>query len=366
MREGVTFRDFDWLLLLLALCICALGITEIYSATHTAAADSALRGMHLRQFWWVVIGAGCMLVFSRVDYHAVLDRAPILYLLGLAGLMAVLLVGERKFGAKSWLNILGINFQVAELMKLIIIVVLARFLSEVRTDRLTLLDLTKIGVLVGLPVALVMLQPDFGTAMMTVPIALVGAYVAGIQWKHAAAVLLVAALLLPVIWLSLQPYQKERIHTFLRPEANTQGSGYQTLQAKIAVGSGGLTGKGIGKGSQNQLGYLPVRWADSIMAALAEETGFLGVFATLGLYCALLLRLVHNASIAKDRAGMFLVMGVVALVGFHVFMNVAMMIGYMPLTGIPLPLMSYGGSATLSVFLALGLVMNVRMRRFVN
>jgi len=172
--------------------------------------------------------------------------------------------------------------------------------------------------------------------------------------------------MLPVGWHFLKPYQKERVETFLRPEDDPRGSGYQTLQSKIAVGSGGFWGKGIGRGSQNQLGFVPVRYSDFILAALAEEAGFAGVFLALLLYTALLLRMIQNAQRAKDRAGMFLVMGVAAMVGFHVLVNVAMVIGYMPVTGIPLPLMSYGGSATLFVFLALGLVMNVRLRRFVN
>jgi rod shape determining protein RodA len=170
----------------------------------------------------------------------------------------------------------------------------------------------------------------------------------------------------PVGWHVLKPYQKERVTSFLHPEEDARGSGYQTLQSKIAVGSGGFWGKGIGRGSQNQLGFVPVRYSDFILAALAEELGFAGVFVTLLLYTALLLRMIQNAQRAKDRAGMFLVMGVAAMVGFHVLVNVAMVIGYMPVTGIPLPLMSYGGSATMFMFLALGLVMNVRLRRFVN
>jgi rod shape determining protein RodA len=186
------------------------------------------------------------------------------------------------------------------------------------------------------------------------------------QWKHVLVLALAGLMLLPVVWLSLEPYQQDRIHTFLDPSRNPQGSGYQSLQAKIAVGSGGFWGKGIGQGSQNQLGFLPVRWADFILAALAEEMGFFGVFLTVTLYMFLLWRLVGIAMIAKDRAGMYIVMGVAAVIGIHVFVNVAMMIGYVPVTGIPLPLMSYGGSATLFVFMALGLVMNVRMRRFVN
>jgi len=217
-----------------------------------------------------------------------------------------------------------------------------------------------------LPLGLILKQPDLGTALVLMPVLVVGAFLAGLQWKHAAAILLIGLLMLPVAWRVLKPYQKERVTSFLHPENDAKGSGYQVLQSKIAVGSGGFWGKGFGNGSQNQLGYIPVRYSDFIMAALAEEQGFKGVLVCLGLYMALLLRLVQNAQRAKDRAGMFLVMGVAAALGFHVVVNVAMVIGAMPVTGIPLPLMSYGGSATLFVFLAIGLVMNVRLRRFVN
>ena len=176
-------------------------------------------------------------------------------------------------------------------------------------------------------------------------------------------------LMIPVAWNMrhhLKPYQQQRIETFLHPEENPRGAGYQILQSEIAVGSGGFWGKGFGKGSQNQLGFVPVRYSDFILAALAEEQGFIGVCVVLLLYLGLILRLVDNAQKAKDRAGMYVVMGVTAILGFHVLVNASMVIGYMPVTGIPLPLMSYGGSATAFVYMALGLVMNVRMRRFVN
>jgi len=274
--------------------------------------------------------------------------------------------GQERFGARRWLPIFGGFLQVSELVKLIIIVVLARFFAEVRTEQLGLGDLIKGAAVVALPLGLIMLQPDLGTALVLVPLAAVGAFLAGLQWKHALAVLTLAALMLPVGYHFLRPYQKDRVMTFLKPEDDPRGSGYQILQSKIAVGSGGFWGKGLGNGSQNQLGFVPVRYSDFILAALAEETGFAGVLAALLLYMFLLLRLVHNAQRANDRAGMFLIMGVAAVLGFHVLVNVAMVIGFMPVTGIPLPLMSYGGSATLFVFLALGLVMNVRIRRFVN
>src|SRR5579864_3745624 len=357
-------RDYDWWLLAILATICALGVIEIYSATH----GSSLAGMHMKQVRWLAIGFVAMFALSRLDYHLILDQAPILYLIGVAALVSVLLVGHTRFGAKRWISVpaLGELLQVSELVKLIIIIVLARFFAEVRSDELSLRDLIKAGLLVGVPLVLILKQPDLGTALVLVPLLVVGAYLAGLQWKHAAVIALIGLLMLPVGWRVLKPYQRDRVTSFLHPEEDAKGSGYQVLQSKIAVGSGGFWGKGFGNGTQNQLGYIPVRYSDFIMSAWAEEQGFKGVLLALGLYMALLLRLVQNAQRAKDRAGMFLVMGVTAALGFHVLVNVAMVIGYMPVTGIPLPLMSYGGSATLFVFLAIGLVMNVRLRRFVN
>jgi rod shape determining protein RodA len=365
---GTTTRDYDWWLLAILAAICTLGVIEIYSATH----GSSLAGMHMKQLRWLGIGLVVMFVVSRIDYHLILDQAPILYLIGVAALVAVLLFGHTRFGAKRWIPFLGEFLQVSELVKLIIIVALARFFAEVSTEELSLRDLIKAGLVVGLPLVLILKQPDLGTALVLVPLLVVGAFLAGLQWQHAAVfslagILLVAAVFYPPVSRRiLKPYQRDRITSFLHPEEDAKGSGYQLLQSKIAVGSGGFWGKGFGNGTQNQLGYIPVRYSDFIMSAWAEEQGFKGVLFALGLYMALLLRLVQNAQRAKDRAGMFLVMGVAAALGFHVLVNVAMVIGAMPVTGIPLPLMSYGGSATLFVFLAIGLVMNVRLRRFVN
>ncbi|MFZ0821987.1 MAG: rod shape-determining protein RodA [Candidatus Acidiferrales bacterium] len=364
MRERAGIREYDWWLLGIAGAICALGTLEIYSATHSMHAPGT--PMYLKQICWLGLGVICMLAVSRIDYHRILEQAPILYLIGLILLLAVAAVGATRLGAKRWLPILGAFFQVSELVKLIIIIVLARFYSEVRTDRLSLGDLLKVGVLTGIPLVLILKEPDLGTALVLLPVAVLGAFLAGIQWKHAAAIVLLGAMMLPVGWHFMSPYQKHRVDTFLRPEDDLKKTGYQVQQSKIAVGAGGFWGKGLGRGSQNQGSFVPIAYSDFILAAFAEETGFIGVLLTLTLYMALLLRLVHNATRAMDRSGMYLVMGVAAVLGFHVLVNAAMVIGYMPVTGIPLPLMSYGGSATLFIFLALGLVMNVRIRRFVN
>jgi rod shape determining protein RodA len=365
MKDRPQVQDFDWPLLGIVGVICLIGVLEIYSSTHA----SAMIGLQWKQLMWIGIGILGMFLISRIDYHTLLDQAPVLYLVGIVGLLGVLVIGYSRLGAKRWISVGGQTLQVSELMKLIIIIVLARYFTEVRTDRLTLRDLAKVAALTLVPVALILKQPDLGTAMVLVPVVLVGAFFAGIEWKHAAVGLLLIALLVPLAWNMrhhLKPYQQQRIETFLHPEQDQRGAGYQILQSEIAVGSGGFWGKGFGKGSQNQLGFVPVRYSDFILAALAEEQGFIGVCVVLLLYLGLILRLVDNAQKAKDRAGMYVVMGVTAILGFHVLVNASMVIGYMPVTGIPLPLMSYGGSATAFVFLALGLVMNVRMRRFVN
>lgn len=365
MRERPRPQDFDWPLLAMVFAICGIGMLEIFSATHS----SPLAGMHWQQLKWILLGLAAMVLISRFDYHRLLDQAPVLYILVTAMLLAVLVIGHSRFGARRWVEVGGFNLQVSEFMKLIIIIALARFLSEVRTERLTMLDLFKVGALTGLPMLLILAQPDLGTAMVLAPVALMGAFLAGIEWKHGMVAVALLALLFPIGWHMrhhLKPYQRQRIETFLHPKDDPRGAGYQITQSEIAVGSGGFWGKGFGKGSQNQLGFVPVRYSDFILAALAEEQGFIGVCVVLLLYLGLLLRLVDNAQKAKDRAGMFVVMGVMAIVGFHVLVNTAMVIGYMPVTGIPLPLMSYGGSSTIFVFLALGLVMNVRMERFVS
>lgn len=363
MRTRIHTADMDWFLLGLVGALCLLGLLEVHSATH----HGELSGMVWRQLGWVALGLVVMWAISRLDYLTVLDRAPLLYLLMMGALLVVLAAGHVRFGARRWVEIAGIPFQVSEFAKLVIIIALARFLSGLRADRLALADLVKIGAVVGVPLVLILLQPDLGTALTLVPVAAVGVFLAGIRWKHLLVLTVLAALALPVAWhFVLKPYQKARLTTFLRPEEDPRGSGYQLLQSEIAVGSGGLWGKGLGRGTQNQLGFVPVRYSDFILATVGEELGFAGIFLTLLLYAGLLLRLILNAQQAKDRAGMFLIGGVAAILGFHIFVNAAMVIGWMPVTGIPLPLVSYGGSATLFVFMALGLVMSVRLRRFVN
>jgi rod shape determining protein RodA len=253
-------------------------------------------------------------------------------------------------------------------VKLVLILMLAKYFSaQGEREDASLSDIVKAGLIAGVPMLLVLKQPDLGTALTYVPVALMGLFLGGIQFRHAAVIVIVAGVLMPGIWhYGLKPYQKDRLTSFLHPEADSQKTGYQLEQSKIAVGSGGIWGKGIRKGTQTQGSFLPEPHTDFIFAAWSEEHGFVGAVALLLLYFMVLMRLIHNAQTAPESAGGFVVMGVVAVLLFHILVNAGMVVGFMPVTGIPLPLMSYGGSSVLFMFLALGIVMNIRMRRFVN
>src|ERR1700730_5084270 len=361
MSRYVSYRDFDWVLLGFVLVICALGVLQIHSATeHTKFA-----GAHLRQIYWIAGGVGAMFLVSLLNYQALLEQIHWMYVVALASLIAVLLFGQKYLGARRWIKMPGgAHFQPSEWVKLILILAVAKYFADLHERELSWLDFLKAGAIVGFPMLMVLAQPDLGTALTYLPIAIAGLFLGGVRFKQAAIVTIAAALLLPLAWHALKPYQRDRLTSFMHPEADSQGSGYQVNQSLIAVGSGGVWGNS--EGSQTHLAFLPVPHTDFIFAAFAEEHGFVGALAVLLLYFIVLMRLTQNAQTAPDRAGTFVVMDVVAVLSFHILVNVGMVVGFMPVTGIPLPLMSYGGSSVLFMFLALGMVMNVRMRRFVN
>jgi rod shape determining protein RodA len=235
-----------------------------------------------------------------------------------------------------------------------------------KTEELDIREMAILSLLVAVPTFLVLKQPDMGTALTYVAVLVVGAFIAGLRWKYVAAIALVAVLALPLGNHFLKDYQRARLTAFLDPDRDPQGTGYQLIQSEIAVGSGGMFGKGVTKGTQTQLRFLPVPDKDFIFSAFAEEHGFVGVIVMLSLYFVMVMRIVQNAQTAPDRAGMYICMGVAGLMLFHILVDVGMVAGRMPVTGIPLPFMSAGGSSVWSSFLALGLVNSVRLRRFVN
>lgn len=356
-------RDLDWPMLILALAIAALGILQIYSAT----LDSKFETAWWKQGIWLGAGLIAMWFMSRVDYHTLLGQVPVLYGISIALLIVTPLIGTVAWGSKRWIPVgFGFRFQPSEFVKLVIVLLVARYLAELRGDRLETRDLLRLTGLVGLPLLLVAMQPDLGTSLTYLPVLAVGIFLGGPRWQHVVSILVLAAVLMPVGWLALKDYQRARLVTFVDPMRDPMGSGYQVIQSKIAVGAGGMWGKGVTRGSQTQLRFLPVTHTDFLISAFAEEHGFVGMVVVFGLFFLLLMQIVQNAQSAPDRAGMFICMGVCALLLFHAIVNAGMAVGRMPVTGIPMPLMSYGGSSMLSIFMMLGLVNNVRLRRVVS
>ncbi len=366
MRRFLSLRDFDWTLLGFVLILSVISILEIYSATlHTKFA-----GFERMQVFWLMGGLFAMFVMSLIDYHRLLDIIHWLYGFCVVSLVAVLAVGTKVLGARRWIKLPGgIHFQPSEWVKLVLIVAVARYFTSLEGRDLTWKDIFKGMALVAVPMLLVLKQPDLGTSLTYFPVLLCGLFLGGIDWKKAAIITVVAVVAVGSIWASgkvLKPYQKARLTSFLNPDNDPRGSGYQIRQSLIAVGDGGVFGRGATKGTQTQGDFLPIPYTDFIFAAFCEEHGFIGATFVLLLYFLVLMRLIQNAQTAADLPGTFVVMGVVAVLIFQIAVNIGMVVGLMPVTGIPLPLMSYGGSSVLFTFLALGMVMNVRMSRFVN
>ncbi len=356
-------RDFDWPMLLIVVVICGVGVVQIFSATR----ETPFQDVWWKQLVYVAMGLVLMWITASIDYHTLLEQANLLYGVSVVGLLAVLIIGKTVLGGKRWIPLPGgFNLQVSEFAKLVILLIVARQLTKLSGEALELRDLVRVSALVLVPMALVAAEPDLGTALTYLPILGIGVFLAGLRWKYWASIAVIVAVVVPLGFTVMKDYQRARILSFLDPDRDPKGSGYQLIQSRISVGAGGMWGKGVTKGSQTQLGFLPIPHTDFIFSAFAEEHGFVGVIVVLSLYFVLLMQIVQNAQTAPDRAGMFLCMGVAALLLFHLLINVGMVVGRMPVTGIPLPLMSYGGSSLWSVFMMLGLVNNVRLRRFVN
>ncbi|MGA7340305.1 MAG: rod shape-determining protein RodA [Terracidiphilus sp.] len=365
MRRFLSFRDFDWALLGLVLLLCTVSVLEIYSATlHTRFVS-----FHTKQVLWIGGGLVGMFILSKVDYHRLLDWAPWAYGVFLLSLVAVKLVGHKALGARRWIGVGPVQFQPSEWVKLVLVLMVARYFANLGGRNLTWKEIFRAFALVGVPMALVLIQPDLGTTLTYAPILVAGLFLGGISLRQATILTVCGVALIAGVWSSgkiLKPYQKARLTSFINPDNDPRGSGYQIRQSLIAVGSGGVWGKGAEKGSQTQGYFLPIPYTDFIFAAFSEEHGFVGALSVLLLYFFILMRLIQNAQTAADLPGSLIIMGVVAVLTFQIAVNVGMVIGFMPVTGIPLPLMSYGGSSVLFTFLALGVAMNVRMRRFVN
>jgi rod shape determining protein RodA len=361
MFERRLYFHIDWALIGAVLALCAIGLAQIYSAT------GGPTRVYYTQIYAIGLGLVAMLACMTIDYRSLADKSHLIYLAIVVVLVGVLFFGAVRGGSRRWIDLGVFNLQPSEFAKAVLALVLAKMLGETRRPALTNNDLLFAAVLTAVPVLLIARQPDLGTAVTLLPILVVVAYVAGMPMRYLAIVALVAVLAAPLAYeFGLEDYQRERISTFLDPAQDPKGAGYQQIQARITVGSGGLWGKGFMEGTQGQLRFLPVAHNDFIFSVLAEERGFAGAIAVLGLYLFVIMRSFDAAKLAKDRIGAYIVLGVLASFIFQVVYNISMSAGLAPVKGLTLPLMSYGGSSMIATLASFGLILNVRMRRFTN
>jgi rod shape determining protein RodA len=359
--ERRLYFHIDWALVAALLALALLGLTQIYSAT------GGPTSIYVTQIYGILLGLVALLVCLSIDYRTLVDKSHFIFGGVLLLLVYVLFFGAVRGGSRRWIDLGAFNLQPSEFAKAALALVLAKFFAEVRKGGLTRSDFIVAAALTAVPALVIARQPDLGTAVTLVPVFLAAAYVAGMPMRALGILALAGMLIAPVAWkFALEDYQKERISTFLDPSQDARGAGYQQIQARITVGSGGLWGKGFQKGTQGQLRFLPVAHNDFIFSVLAEERGFAGVLVALGLYLFVILRSLEAAALAKDRLGSFLVLGVLASFSFQVVYNITMSAGLAPVKGLTLPLMSYGGSSMIATLAGFGLILNVRMRRFTN
>lgn len=365
LQERTFLKRIDWNFALVILALNIIGLINLYSATH-GAQTTGMNRLFISQIFWLFGGWLFYFIFTLIDYQLLIRVAWVAYVLNLLALIAVMFVGKVALGAQRWLDLGFFSYQPSETMKVALVLVFARYLSQKSyPDGMGLKELIVPGLIVLIPFGITAEQPDLGTAMML--------FVVGASFllfvRIRARILLTAAVAfvvaLPVAWTwGLKEYQKNRVLTFVYPGRDPRGAGYNSIQSKIAVGSGRTFGKGFRKGTQSQLEFLPERHTDFIFSVLSEEHGFVGSFTTIILFCLLFLLGTRIASQARDKAGALVAIGVIAILFWHMFINIGMVIGLLPIVGVPLPLLSYGGSSTLTTMTAMGLVSSVAYRKF--
>jgi rod shape determining protein RodA len=362
MFERRLFYHVDWAMLAAIVALCLIGVAQIYSAT------GGFTPIYYTQIYGIVLGMVALVAALSIDYRSLADKSHVIYLVLIALLVYVLFFGAVRGGSRRWIDLGTFNLQPSEFARAALALVLAKFLGESPGGGgLTRGNLMVAAALTVVPFVVIERQPDLGTAITLLPVLLAVAFIAGMPVRIFGMLALIGVLIAPVAWVfALRDYQKERISTFLDPEQDARGAGYQQIQARITVGSGGTWGKGFTKGTQGQLRFLPVAHNDFIFSVLAEEHGFAGVVVALGLYLFVILRSLESARLAKDRLGAYLVLGVLASFTFQVVYNITMSAGLAPVKGLTLPLMSYGGSSMIATLVGFGLILNVRMRRFTN
>src|ERR1700675_471935 len=355
----------NWLLLLIMLALAVFGVVAIYSAT-SSRSDPYAADFWRKQANWVVVGVFAFMITSLIDYHWIRWGALPMYLGGIFFLILTKFVGQRVYGARSWLHLGPINFQPAQLAVVAGIMVLALFLSQFR-EMHPMLRLLLCGVIVGAPCLLILMQPDLGECIIWGPVLLALLFVVGIPLRYLICILLIVATALPLAAnLGLKPYQQDRLTAFVHPEIDPGGAAWAINQSLISIGAGGWSGKGFkAPNTQIELGFLPATAVhnDYIFSAIGEQWGFVGGMFLIGAFGLLLLTCLFVAFFAEDQFGLLLVIGVTALIFTHVFQNVGMTISMLPITGVPLPLIGYSGSFVLMIMFGLGVVNSVWVHR---
>ncbi len=357
-------QHFDWGLLGLTLLLGSMGIITLYSAV-TAGAPTFQKVLYIKQVIWFGVGFALMIAAFLFDYKKLDQMSFFIYGFCVLLLVCVLLFGRYVSGSRRWLMLGPFSMQPSELVKIGLIIGLARSYAKVaNTGGVGFRELIVPVILTALPFILIVKQPDLGTALLLVMIA--GSITLFVKIEKRTFVCIIAAgmVTIPLVWLFLKGYQKSRILTFLDPDRDPLGAGYHIIQSKIAIGSGMITGKGFLKGTQNTLSFLPEQHTDFIFSVLAEEWGFVGSVGLIILFLMLIIWGLNIAYGCRDTFGIALSFGVTAMIFWQVFINIGMVMGLMPVVGIPLPLISYGGSSVITIMIGLGLLMNVRMRRF--
>lgn len=364
MFDRRLLQCFDWGLLLLTLLIGAAGLVVLYSAV-SAGVDETSRVLFKKQLVWYGAGLSVMIFCFLFDYKHYERFANFIYLASVTALIAVLWVGKYVYGARRWLQVGPFSLQPSEMAKIAVVIILARYYARlINTEGLTLRDLLVPVLMTALPFVLIARQPDLGTALLIALIAGTITLFVKIDRKTVAWLAATVALLIPLVWFFLHDYQKQRILTFLNPDRDPLGAGYHIIQSKIAIGSGLLTGKGFLKGTQNALSFLPEQHTDFIFSVLAEEWGLVGSLAVILLYLLIIVWGLNIARRCRDPFGVVLAFGVTVMIAWQVFINIGMVMGLMPVVGVTLPFVSYGGSSVLTTMMGIGLLMNVSMRRF--
>lgn len=354
------WKNFDFGLLITVLLICAFSVVVISSASHAIETGSYKKV--IVQMIAVVFGIVVLFFITLFDYNQIAGLSKIIYALNIFVLVSVFFIGKVSNGAQSWIHLGPIDIQPSEFSKIALILTLANIFNEMDEIR-SFKDLIGPLIHMGIPFVIVMLQPDLGTALVFLAIFIGMLFISGVRPKIFAGLITAGLAMLPVAYKILKPYQRNRLLSFINPNLDPMGSGYHVIQSKIAIGSGMFWGKGLYNGSQTQLYYLPEAWTDFIFSVVGEELGFIGATALILLYAYMLYKCWKIAVMAKDRYGYLIAVGIISMFTFHIFENIGMTVGIMPITGIPLPFMSYGGSSIVSNMMALGLILNVGMRR---